>query len=101
MISGERHRKNGDPTRLKRANTKSHHARKGRYDGSFTPSEQRLKNKLMKQFTRLEGPSGNSAAYLESPVWCACGFGMNRRGVDGSTVPCRKCAPNAKVEALS
>lgn len=65
-------RKNGDPTNIgKRGKNASE--RRGRYDPGFTPSESRLREKLMKQFTRLEGPSGNSQAYLHSPVWCWCG----------------------------
>lgn len=68
--SPERSRKNGDPTHIgPRGKTRS--MRKGRYDGSFTPTEQRTKNRLMKQFTKLEGPSGNSLAYVESPLWCS------------------------------
>lgn len=67
--SPERSRKNGDPTHIG-PRGKSRSTRKGRYDGSFTPTEQRTKNRLMKQFTRLEGPSGNSAAYVNSSIWC-------------------------------
>ncbi len=54
--------------------------------------------KLLRQFLSLE--SGNFArdAYRASEVWCACGRRMNRRGKDGSTVPCEKCAPDAEVE---
>lgn len=74
MISGEKHRKNGDPTFLKRANTKSAHARKGRFDGGFTPSEQRKKDQLMRQFIKgYDGPRGNSSEYMNSPCWCWCG----------------------------
>ena len=70
--SPERRRSNGDPTFLKRKNTKSRHARKGRYDGSFTPSEQRLKARLMRQFIKgYDGPRGNSAEYLASGIWCS------------------------------
>jgi hypothetical protein len=70
--SPERFRSNGDPTHLKRSNTKSHHARKGRYDGGFTPSEQRLKAKLMRQFIRgYDGPRGNTEEYRNSPLWCS------------------------------
>lgn len=57
-------RKVGDPTNIgKRGKTAS--MRKGRYDAGFTPSELRMRNKLMKQFTKLEGPSGNSEAYKQ------------------------------------
>lgn len=98
--SPERFRSNGDPTHLKRSNTKSHHARKGRYDGSFTNSEQRLKNKLMRQFIKgYDGPRGNSEAYVNSAVWCACGHGMNRKSQNGDIIPCAKCRPDLKATA--
>jgi hypothetical protein len=55
---------NGDPIGSDAPRGKSCEKRMGRYDGGFTPSEQRLKNQLMRQFTRLgEGPGGNSAEY--------------------------------------
>ena len=42
--------------------------------GGLTPSERAQKAKLMRQFQRMpEGQSGNSRAYVESPVWCHCG----------------------------
>lgn len=44
--------------------------RKERNDPGWTPTEQRTRARLMKQFTKLEGPSGNSAAYKASPLWC-------------------------------
>lgn len=99
MRSAERDRKLGDPSFIGKRGKKAS-MRKGRYDGSYTPSEQRLKAKLMRQFIKgFDGPRGNSSAYLDSPVWCACGSGMNRRAVDGSTVACARCAPEAKVMA--
>lgn len=56
----------------------------------FTPSEQRLKNQLMRQFIKGDGPKGNSAAYLAAPCWCACGRLMvEELGM------CRKCAEQA------
>jgi len=56
---------NGDPIGSEAPRGKSLEKRMGRYDGGFTPSEQRLKNQLMKQFMKLggEGPGGNSAEY--------------------------------------
>jgi hypothetical protein len=55
---------NGDPIGSEAPRGKSLEKRMGRYDGSFTPSEQRLKDQLMKQFTRFgEGVGGNTAAY--------------------------------------
>ena len=55
-------RKLGDPHNIsKRGKTASQ--RKGSRDAGWTPSEARVREKLMKQFTRLEGPSGNSDAF--------------------------------------
>lgn len=70
MSSVEKDRKNGDPHHIgKRGKAASQ--RKGRYDGSFTPTEQRLKDKLMRQFIRgYDGPRGTSLEYINSPVWC-------------------------------
>ena len=44
--------------------------RRHRNEPGFTPTELATKARLMKQFTKLEGPSGSSKAYVESPVWC-------------------------------
>lgn len=70
MSSGERDRKNGDPTFIGKRGKKTSQ-RKGRYDGSWTPTEARTRDRLMKQFAHLEGPSGNSPAYVASGIWCA------------------------------
>lgn len=40
--------------------------RKSGRDPGFTPTEQRQKAQLMKQFCKLEGPAGNSEAYRTS-----------------------------------
>lgn len=63
---------NGDPVGSELPRGKSNAARKGRYDGSYTGTEQRVKDELMKQFCRDEGPPPSSA-YLNAPCWCACG----------------------------
>ena len=49
--------------------------RKHREDGkTWTGTEQRIKNGLMRQFMKTgEGPGGNSEAYREAECWCACG----------------------------
>lgn len=96
MISGDKHRKVGDPHYLKRENTKSHHARKGRDDKGLTPTEQRRKAVLMRQFMKNHEGTTNSAAYMNSPVWCRCGRGMNRPGRHGDTIPCSKCRPDLR-----
>lgn len=60
---------NGDPIN---SGGKSNSKRMGRYDGSYTPTEQRKKDSLMRQFCRDEGPPP-SQAYLNAPCWCECG----------------------------
>jgi hypothetical protein len=82
---------NGDPVSATETRGKSNAQRKGRYDGSFTGTEQRIKNNLMRQFMRTGegGGMGNSAAYRNSPLWCACG-GMKVTGKD----VCAKCDTN-------
>lgn len=70
MKSAEKFRVTGDPTFIGKRGKKTAQ-RKGRYDGSWTPTEARTRERLMKQFTRLEGPSGNSPAYVASPLWCS------------------------------
>lgn len=68
---GERHRQLGDPAKLKRDNTKSHHARKSKHDAGLTPTEQRRKDVLMRQFMKTHEGERNSEAYRNSPIWCA------------------------------
>ncbi len=47
-------------------NVRSATIRKGRRDPGLTPTEQRRKNELMRQFIRGgDGPRGNSPEYLE------------------------------------
>ncbi len=65
-------RKLGDPTHIgPRGKDKSE--RRGRYDPGFTPTEKHMKDQLMRQFLSRDGQQGNSAAYMNSPVWCHCG----------------------------
>lgn len=79
---------NGDPVSAKETRGKSNAARKGRYDGSFTGTEQRIKNELMRQFMRTGegGGMGNSQAYRNAPCWCECG----RLKAEGKNF-CAKC----------
>ncbi len=63
---------NGDPIGSDAPKGKSNAQRKGRYDGGFTGTEQRVKDQLMKQFCRDEGPPP-SEAYRNASCWCACG----------------------------
>lgn len=77
---------NGDPIGADEPRGKSRAGRKGRYDGSYTGTEQRTKNRLMRQFMRTgEGPGGNSDAYRNASCWCACGKLILRDGL------CAKC----------
>lgn len=59
----------GDPVGSEKPRGKASSRQMGRYDGSFTATERRTKDNLMKQFCRLEGPSGNSEAYRGSSCW--------------------------------
>jgi len=67
----KRGRIDGDPLGSERGRSVSQ--RKSGRDPGFTPTEQRKKNELMKQFQRNSegGGVGNSAAYRASPLWCS------------------------------
>jgi hypothetical protein len=70
VISGERDRKFGDPANIGRRG-KARSQRRGRYDPGFTPTEQRVKAKLMRQFIKgYDGPRGTTEAYRSSAIWC-------------------------------
>jgi hypothetical protein len=71
LSRAKRGRQNGDPAGSESRRSVSQ--RKGRYDGGFTPTEQRTKDRLMRQFLKRDGLHGNSEAYRASPVWCWCG----------------------------
>jgi hypothetical protein len=95
MLSGERDRKLGDPHHIgSRGKTASQ--RKGRYDSGWTPSESRQRDQLMKQFCRLEGPSGNGDAYVNAQCWCSCGARLKEFPVDKPRW-CRDCADPAVI----
>jgi hypothetical protein len=69
---------------------KSLSQRKHRLDGpSWTPTESRQREQLMKQFCKLEGQSGNSSAYINSPVWCPGCNGKRLRAVARGL--CERC----------
>ena len=55
-------RKLGDPHNISKRG-KATSRRKSSRDPGWTPSETRVREKLMKQFCKLEGPSGNSDAF--------------------------------------
>lgn len=74
-----------DPIGSERSRGKHRYQRKSKLDGpSWTPTEQRHRNQLMKQFCKLEGGT-NSEAYRASPLWCGkcCGMMVGGR--------CGKC----------
>lgn len=71
---------------------KSVSQRKAARDGkTWTPTESRLRDKLMRQFVKgtLDGTKGNSAAYTGSPLWCR-GCDGRRMAVEGGL--CGDCA---------
>lgn len=66
----KRGRTNGDPPLSEARRGKARSQQKGRYDGNtWTPTESRKKDTLMKQFCKLEGPGGNSEAYRAAACW--------------------------------
>jgi hypothetical protein len=89
-----------DPIGSETPRGKASFRRKSGRETGLTPSEQHHKNQLMRQFMRNPEGTVNPVAYTSSAVWCCCGRGLNRRGIDGSTVPCRRCAPEAQVVSL-
>lgn len=83
-----RDRVDGDPVGAEKPRGKSRYQRKSARDGkSWTPTESRHRDQLMRQFCRLDGPAGASEAYVSSPVWCPCGKRMHLEG----TSLCRNC----------
>lgn len=76
---GGRHR--DDPIGSEKPRGKSRSQRKAARDGpSWTGTEARQRDQLMKQFCKLEGPAGNSEAYISAPCWCDCGRLVIRDG---------------------
>jgi hypothetical protein len=79
---------NGDPAVSHVRGENDFAAKKGRYDGGYTPTEQRIKDGLMKQFCKLPEGSQNTAAYTSAECWCACGRLKDQEHGD----KCRRCA---------
>ncbi len=73
LSRAKRGRQNGDPVHSEAPRGKDRSQRKSARDGGWTPTEERKRNELMRQFLRLDGPKGNSEAYRNSKVWCRCG----------------------------
>ena len=84
-----KHRKDGDPIGSEKPRGKDNSMQKGRYDGSWTNTELRLRDKCLKQFMKNpEGEAGISTAYRESPIWCdSCGQYFK---VEGANL-CSRC----------
>jgi len=81
---------NGDPIGAdwEKGASRGHHLKKSSRDLGLTPTEQRIKNQLMRQFLKYDGPRGASRAYREAPCWCQhCGRHLR---VDGWNV-CQAC----------
>lgn len=81
-----------DPINSHEPRGKSTERRKHRNDGpTLTPTEQHIKNSLMRQFMR--NPEGSAhrdeRAYKGSPVWCPDCNGRRMRDAPG--VPCWAC----------
>ena len=57
-------RANGDPAGSEKRRGKDRSERKSRYDGSWTGTEQHVRDNLMRQFMRTgEGPGAPNEAY--------------------------------------
>lgn len=77
---------------------KSLSQRKAYRDGrSWTPTESRKREQLLKQFCKLEGQSGNSEAYVNSPVWCPFCRGRRMNSEEG-IMGCEPCQERQLVE---
>lgn len=69
----KRSRIDGDPVGAEARRGKDTSRRKSGRDPGWTPTEERRRNELMRQFLKLDGPKGSTKAYRESKVWCWCG----------------------------
>lgn len=70
LSRARRGRQNGDPVHSERGRSVSQ--RKAGREPGFTPTEQRVRERCMRQFMRNPegGGVGNSTAYVNSEVWC-------------------------------
>ena len=69
----KRGRIDGDPQGSEKPRGKDRSERRGRFDPGWTPTEQHIKNGLMRQFMRNPEGSPNTEAYRNAPCWCWCG----------------------------
>lgn len=66
----KRGRLNGDPPLSERPRGKSRSMQKSARDGkTWTPSESRKRDSLMRQFLKRDGSQGNSEAYRAASCW--------------------------------
>lgn len=66
----KRGRIDGDPMGSEKPRGKERSERRGRFDPGFTPTEQHIKNGLMRQFMKNPEGSPSSAAYRNASIWC-------------------------------
>jgi len=79
---------NGDPAVSHVRGENDFAAKKGRYDGGYTPTEQRIKDGLMRQFMKTHEGTMNVPSYTNAECWCACGRLKDQEHGD----KCRRCA---------
>ena len=65
---------------------KSLSLRKSGRDLGLTPTEQRQKAQLMRQFLKRDGQQGSTEAFRSAECWCDCG-----RGLKGDAGLCSRC----------
>jgi hypothetical protein len=64
-----RGRQNGDPLGSENPRGKDSSEQRGRNDPGWTGTERTIRDGLMRQFLRLDGPKGVSDEYRNSPCW--------------------------------
>ena len=87
-----------DPVGSGNPRGKARSQRKHRNDPGWTPTESRKRDNLMKQFCKLEGPSGNSEAYQASPAWCSGCNGRRLAVREGQCDNCWSTAHQGRVD---
>jgi hypothetical protein len=65
----KRGRIDGDPLGSESPRGKDRSEQRGRYDPGWTGTERTIRDGLLKQFCKLEGPGGNSDAYRSAACW--------------------------------
>lgn len=84
-------RYSADPIGSDAPRGKDRSQRKSGRDGpSWTPTESRRRDTLLRQFLQRDGSQGNTDAYLASPVWCP-GCDGRRLREQGKSL-CARCS---------